>query len=311
MTKVLTRPVRMFFTENMVLFTCIYTALVYGKSALIWITMLLLTLEPLAIFYLNFEAYDYIFQEMYGLDTGTASLAFLPIAVGSLLSFPIFMAYDAFLRRAQKQKKSWTRRYEARRLPIAFIGGPMISVSMFWLSWTSFPTISPWVPALSGLPYGAGFVLIYMALLNYLTDAYEIYASSALAAASCTRSILGAVLPLAAGKMYGTLGIQWATSLLAFCSVVCLIIPIAFWVWGRKLRAGSKFAGEIMAKREKQEREEREREKRQCENGEKHPGQSMNAEQSGSRDIATALPPAGPDHDKETGIEISNRDDRS
>ena len=247
---------------------------------------------------------------MYGLGIGTASLTFLPIGVGSLLSFPVFMTYDAILRRAQKQKKPWAQRHEARRLPIAFIGGPLISISMFWLSWTSFPEISPLVPALSGLPYGIGFVLIFMALLNYLADAYEIYASSAMAAASCTRSILGAVLPLAAGRMYETLGIQWATSLLAFCSVACLVIPVAFWVWGHKIRAGSKFAGEIMAKREKQQREEQERERRDRANGEARNSGAPNAGEPGAGDVekqpldvAPALPPADIVRDKETVVE--------
>ncbi|KAL5324085.1 hypothetical protein ACEPPN_008628 [Leptodophora sp. 'Broadleaf-Isolate-01'] len=56
---------------------------------------------------------------------------------------------------------------------------------------------------LAGLPFGCGFVLIFMALLNCLTDAYEIFAASAMAAASCARSLAGAVLPFAATPLYG------------------------------------------------------------------------------------------------------------
>ena len=115
------------------------------------------------------------------------------------------------------------------------------------------PEVSPLVPALAGVPYGIGFVLIFMSLLNYLTDAYEVYAASALAAASCTRSLLGALLPLAAGRMYGTLGIKGAGGLLGGLSVGCLVIPVGFWVWGESLRAGSRFAGEVKARREKEE----------------------------------------------------------
>lgn len=239
-TRVLTRPVKMFFTENMVMFTCLYCALVY------------------AIFYLYFDAYPIIFQQMYGLSVQMSSLTFLAIAAGSLFSLLIFLIYDVYLERAQKRGELWTKRYEARRLPLAFIGGPLISISIFWLSWTSFPHISPIIPALSGILYGIGFVLIFMSLLNYLTDAYEIYAASALAATSTTRSIVGAILPLSAGKMYDTLGIQWATSLLGFLSVLCIGIPYGFWVWGEKLRSGSKFAGEVKRKREAEEERLRE-----------------------------------------------------
>jgi MFS family permease len=237
-TRVLTRPVRMFFTEKMVTCVCIYCALIY------------------AIFYLYFEAYALIFQAQYALAPGPASLTFLPIAIGSLLSFPVFLTYDSCLARAQRRHKPWTTRYEARRLPLAFIGGPLISASMFWLSWTAQPAagIPPVVPALSGILYGIGFVLVFMALLNYLTDAYEIYAASALAATSCSRSIVGAVLPLAAGAMYDRLGVQWATSLLALASVACIAIPVAFWIYGERLRAGSKFAGEVKRRREEKEK---------------------------------------------------------
>lgn len=69
---------------------------------------------------------------------------------------------------------------------------------------------------LAGIPFGMGFVLLFMALINYLADAYEIFAASALAAASCFRSLVGAVLPFATRTMYRNLGLAWATSLLAF-----------------------------------------------------------------------------------------------
>ena len=31
---------------------------------------------------------------------------------------------------------------------------------------------------LAGIPFGVGFLLIFMALLNYIADAYEIFANS-------------------------------------------------------------------------------------------------------------------------------------
>lgn len=79
-------------------------------------------------------------------------------------------------------------------------------VALFWLGWTARASIHWIVPMLAGLPFGIGFLFIFMALLNYLADAYGIYTASAMAAASCTRSIFGAILPLAAKPMYTTLG---------------------------------------------------------------------------------------------------------
>ena len=95
-----------------------------------------------------------------------------------------------------------------------------------------------------------GFHLIFMALLNYLTDAYEIFAASAMAAASCTRSIWGAALPFAAGPMYDRLGVHWASSLLGLLSLAMCIIPFAFIKYGDRLRANSKFCQELSKKKE-------------------------------------------------------------
>lgn len=88
-----------------------------------------------------------------------------------------------------------------------------------------------------------------MALLNYLTDAYEIFAASALAATSATRSVFGAVLPLAARPMYNTLGIAWASSLLGFVSLFMSIIPFVFIKYGGRLRANSTFCQELLQKK--------------------------------------------------------------
>lgn len=134
----------------------------------------------------------------------------------------------------------------------------MMVVALFWLGWTSTPSISLVVPMMSGLLFGMGYLLIFMAMLNYLTDAYETLSASAQAAASTSRSCWAAVLPLATQPMYSTLGVSWATSLLGFATLGVAIIPFAFIKWGEQIRAGSKFCQEIKeAKRLEKEREER------------------------------------------------------
>ena len=80
----------------------------------------------------------------------------------------------------------------------------------------------------AGIPFGAGFVLIFMALLNYMTDAFREYAASASAAASCTRSLFGAVLPLAAPAMYAKLGVPWAMTVLGSVTLILSFVPFVF-----------------------------------------------------------------------------------
>jgi len=233
-TVTLTRPLRMLFFEPIVACTCIYLSFIY------------------AIFYMYFEAYELIFQQIYGQSPGIAGLMFLPIGAGTVLAIGVFLWYDSFLRKAQAQNRQWTHKEESRRLPLACIGGPLLVIALFWIGWTSRPSIPFVVPMLAGIFFGMGFVLIFMALLNYLTDAYEIFAASAMAAASCARSLAGAVLPFAATPMYTRLGVPWASSLLAFVSLGMCAIPFLFLWKGDRIRAGSQFCIYLKEKKEKE-----------------------------------------------------------
>lgn len=59
------------------------------------------------------------------------------------------------------------------------------------------------------------------------------YAASALAASSMSRSVFGAVLPLAAKKMYANLGVGWATSCMGFVAILLGCLPFVFMKYGR------------------------------------------------------------------------------
>lgn len=146
--RVLTRPVRMLFFELIVSATCVYLALCYG------------------IFYMTFQAYPIIFQEVYGLSPGVEGLCFLPIGAGAICALPVFFGWDAFLEKAQREGRAWTKKEEYRRVPLACIGGPLFVISLFWLGWASRADVPFWVPMLAGIPFGMGFQLIFMALVR-------------------------------------------------------------------------------------------------------------------------------------------------
>lgn len=240
MTVTLMRPVRMIVCEAIVLFTCLYLSIAY------------------AIFYLFFEAYPIIFEGLYHMNTGVAGLAFLPILIGAVIALGIFIWYDTVLQRAKKANAHWASIEEYRRLPLACLGGPLYVISLFWLGWSASPHVHWIVPMLAGVPFGMGFVLIFMALLNYVTDAYEVYAASGMAATSCCRSVFGAVLPLAAAPMYKSLGVSWASSLLGFLSLAMSIIPFAFIKYGNRIRENSKFCQELKERKKQRALEEEE-----------------------------------------------------
>ncbi|KAI0130289.1 major facilitator superfamily domain-containing protein [Xylariales sp. AK1849] len=246
-TVVLSRPIHMLFKELIVSSTCMYLALCYS------------------IFYMSFQAFPLIFQRLYGLTPGVTGLCFLPIGGGCIISLPLFYLYDALLRDAKAKNRQWAQQEEYRRLPLACVGGPMFAISLFWLGWSARSNVSFVVPMMAGIPFGCGFMLIFMALLNYLTDAYETYAASANAIASCTRSLVAVVLPLATTPMFERLGIAGACSLLGGLSLLMVPIPFLF-IWrGVEIRQHSKFC--IKLKEEKAEAARKVEEERQRRNG--------------------------------------------
>jgi hypothetical protein len=89
-----------------------------------------------------------------------------------------------------------------------------------------------------------------ISLLNYLTDAYEDYAASAMAAATFSRSILAAALSVVGYRMYDRLGVQWAFTLLGCLSFLMASIPFLFIKFGPKMRLRSKFCQELLRKKQ-------------------------------------------------------------
>jgi MFS family permease len=96
---------------------------------------------------------------------------------------------------------------------------------------------------LSGVFFGFGYILVFLAMILYLSDTYQRYAASAQAAASTTRSLAAVGLPFAASALYHDLGVRWAGGVLAISSGVMACIPFMFLVLRRRLKAESAFAG--------------------------------------------------------------------
>lgn len=140
---------------------------------------------------------------------------------------------------------------------------------------------------LAGVPFGLGFmrefflapllqmrdvrtwmlthIVIFSAMINYLTDAYEIFAASANAAASCSRSALAVVLPLASPPLFGNLGIAGGCSLLGGLCFILAFVPLLFIWQGERIRAGSRFCIALRKRKEEMARKvEEQRAKREA-----------------------------------------------
>jgi len=245
-TVVLTRPIRMMMSELIVSLSSAYLSLVYG------------------VFYMSFSAYPIIFQGVYHMSPGVCGLTYLVIGAGAFLSLPVFYWYDGYLHRKQQRQQpnsaaSWAHQEEYRRLPLACLGGPLYAISLFWLGWSAREEVHWAAPVTAGLFFGMGWMLIFIALLNYLTDAYEVFAASANAAAAVARSIVAVVLPLATTPMFERLGIARACSLLGGIALLFSCVPFLFIWQGVRIRESSKFCIYLKERREEIARRAEER----------------------------------------------------
>lgn len=128
------------------------------------------------------------------------------------------------------------------RLEYCMAAAPIFALSFFWFGWTSYPSISYWAPMLAGFTLGFSIIWIFLALLNYIIDAYLFVAASALAANTVMRSCFGAGFPLFATQMFEKLNPRWASTLLGGLAILMAPIPFVLVKYGPVLRRRSKYA---------------------------------------------------------------------
>ncbi|EGX44778.1 hypothetical protein AOL_s00188g116 [Orbilia oligospora ATCC 24927] len=221
--KNLSRPLKLLFTEPIVFFVSLYVAFIYG------------------MLYLMLTAYPIVFIQYHHIMGGKSSLPFIGLILGQITGGMIVFLWEPYYLKALKANRGIP--IPEKRLPPAMLGGFLFPIGIFWFAWTgNYPGIHWIVPTLSGLFTGAGIFLIFLQCLNYIIDAYLMFAASAIAANTFLRSIFGAVFPLFATYMFNSLKVNWAGTLLALVSVVLLPCPFIFYKYGKQLRQKSKYA---------------------------------------------------------------------
>lgn len=189
-----------------------------------------------------FGAFPIVYQQYRGWSAGIGGLAFLGVAVGMLMA----VGYSVW---ANKRYGRISDEYDGfappeARLPLCMVGSVAVPIGLFWFAWTNYPSIHWIVSIMAGAPFGFGMVLIFLGIMNYLIDAYTIFAASVLAANSVLRSLFGAAFPLFTTQMYNGLGIHWASSIPAFLALICVPFPFIFYKYGPTIRQKCKYAAQ-------------------------------------------------------------------
>lgn len=106
------------------------------------------------------------------------------------------------------------------RLPPMIVGAAVLPIGLFWFSWTSSPTITPWPQIFAGIPIGAGIQIITLQSLAYLIDIYSVNSASAISGVMIVRSLLGGLFPMIAIPLYTRLGVRRSQSAQLFLSMI-------------------------------------------------------------------------------------------
>ena len=231
-TKTLTRPMHMLFTEPIIAAFNAYSAFNFG------------------LLYAFFPAFPYVFKKEYGFDSVSTGLTFLGLGVGVIVATACSLSFTRLyyiprVRQAVMEKRplppfATSRLKPEKRLPLAIAGGPLLTVSLFLFGWSAAYSVHWIVPTIAEVFFGCGNVLIFMACMMYMTDTYgPLYSASAMASNAILRYVLGAVFPLFVVEIFKNLGAQWACTLLGCLSLLGVSIPFLLRRYGEVLRSRS------------------------------------------------------------------------
>ncbi|KAK5138500.1 hypothetical protein LTR08_000086 [Meristemomyces frigidus] len=213
-TKHVSRPLKMLFTEPMVTCLACYASFVY--------------------------VFPIVYQEQRHLGAVVSTLPFLGLFVGVLFAVIINLLNSARYARIVDANKG--RAVPEARLQPMVIGGFLFVIGLFWFGWTANPKYHWIIPTVATAFIGAGFNVIFQSAINALVDSYGLYAASAVSANTFLRSLVASGLPLAARPMFLRLGVGPACSILGGVACLALPIPFLFIKYGLRLRKMSKFA---------------------------------------------------------------------
>lgn len=248
------RPFHLLLTEPVVFFFSLWVSFAWG------------------VLYLTFGSIPLIFKRQYGWDQDRTGLVFLSLIIGSILGTAIGILQEKLLDHPKwttpspspsslsldsmeittpitRSDRFWAlvrRRFPASapesRLYFTCFTSALLPVGLFLFGFTARPHIHWAVPSLGLVLATIGILMIYLSVFNYFADSYNKYASSALAAQSLCRNLVGGVFPLVTEMLILNLGESRATGLLGGIAVGLSVVPWVLVFYGERIRARSPFA---------------------------------------------------------------------
>ncbi|KAK6070705.1 polyamine transporter 3 [Seiridium cupressi] len=213
---------RIMVTEPMVTLLGIYNGFAYG------------------LLFLYLDGVFDVFVVNNGLSYIGADLTYLNFVVGVIVMF-MFVPVQTWLFKRDRMKNGGVGRPEARFLT-SLVMVWLFPVSLLWFAFTSDGNTSFWSPVVAGGVLGFCDPLLWLSMLNYITDAYTSVAGSAIAAFLIPSFLIAAALAHAGIAMFDNMSSTWAMATLGFVSFGLVALIYVVYFFGPKIRARSKIA---------------------------------------------------------------------
>nr|RBQ98533.1 hypothetical protein FVER53263_12791 [Fusarium verticillioides] len=228
------RPFHLLFTEPVVFFFSLW-------AAFSW-----------AVLYLSFSIVPYLYSDNFNMSmriyVAMMASAIIATVVGilqeNLMKHPLWSGHvdeKEVSRFWRFMRKHFPADSPEARLYFSCLTALLLPAGLF-VAFLSPISTSHYTQAI-GIGFANwGIYSVYLATFNYLADTYHMYASSALAAQSFCRNVLGGIFPVLTGIIFDNLGLRNAGCVLGGIASVLTLIPWVLVFFGGKIRARSKFA---------------------------------------------------------------------
>lgn len=220
----LVRPFSMTYTEPIILVFSLYLIIIY------------------IVLFTFLNGFPYIFSVTYGISDELTFMIWTALLVGDVVAIPLIpIVYGWTKKAAVKAASKGENLAPEVCLYFAMLGGSILMpISLFWIGWTCYSSISIWVPIIGVFVFGYSLVTIFTTTYIYIVFVYLQYAGSALSFMTFSRYVIsGALLP-ASVPMYDNLGPHVTLTWLAAVTVVLAPLPFVLYKYGHKIRAMSK-----------------------------------------------------------------------
>ncbi|GKT91833.1 major facilitator superfamily transporter [Colletotrichum tofieldiae] len=232
------RPFKMFLTEPIVL----VLSLLSGFSD--------------ALIFMFIQSFVLVYKQ-WNFNTVQVGLAFIPIGIGYLLAWLLFIpAIKRNIKERQAKPNDDRAQYESR-LWFLLYTAPCLPIGLIGFAWTIQGPPIHWIGSMVfAAIVGIANYAIYMATIDYMICAYGPYSASATGGNGWARDFLAGVLTVPATPFFTNIGaasgknLEYACTIL-FCISFVLVVAVYVIYWkGPALRARSPFAQKLAGARD-------------------------------------------------------------